>query len=243
MACKQYLTSVVKEKRRQQILKAGKGTPVVGKACLEAKEPMEGGEVVETGFDRPVQGVDSAGIRDELYRAEGKPSQVLVDRLSALCFREPGTPRVFTRGTAMLACELGQSAAHWRRARGVACFLRGRADPGSSPCLPTVPSALFTPEVHAGGEGQWRDSILLSPWKSFPAPEVYRKKRKDRMPCRTRSSSPRILSPRGSMTLTWNLLLQRLFHGPKIIPLEGLFVLEDNLGARKAVKIHSVCRI
>ena len=112
MACKQYLTSVVKEKRRQQILKAGKGTPVVGKACLEAKEPMEGGEVVETGFDRPVQGVDSAGIRDELYRAEGKPSQVLVDRLSALCFREPGTPRVFTRGTAMLACELGQSAAH-----------------------------------------------------------------------------------------------------------------------------------
>lgn len=45
------------------------------------------------------------------------------------------------------------------------------------------------------------------------------------------------------MTLTWNLLLQRLFHGPEIIPLEGLFVLEDNLGARKAVKIHSVCHI
>ena len=118
----------------------------------------------------------------------------------------------------------------------MACFLRGRADPGSSLCLPTVPSALFTPEVHAGGEGEWRDSILLSPWKSFPAPEVYRKKGKDRMPCRTRSSSPRILSPRGSMTLTWNLLLQRLFHGPKIIPLEGLFVLEDNLGLERLSK-------
>ena len=62
------------EKRRQQILKAGKGTPIVGKACLEGKELMEGGEVMETGFDRPVQGIDSAGIKDELYRAEEKPN-------------------------------------------------------------------------------------------------------------------------------------------------------------------------
>lgn len=110
-------------------------------------------------------------------------------------------------------------------------------------CLPTVPSALFTLEVHVGGEDQRRYSILLSSWKRFPAPEVYHKKRKHRMPCRIRSFSPRILNPRDSMTLTWNLLLQMLFHGLKIIPLEGLFVLEDNLCARKAVKIYSVCRI
>ena len=112
----------------------------------------------------------------------------------------------------------------------------------SSLCLPTVPSALFTLEVHVGGEDQWRYSILLSSWKRFPAPEVYHKKRKDRMPCRI-SFSPRILNPRDYMTLTWNLLLQMLFHGPEIIPLEGLFVLEDNLHARKAVKIYNVCRI
>lgn len=74
MACKQYLTSVVKVKRCQETLKAGKGTPIVGKAYLEGKEPMEEGGVMETGFDRPVQGIDSAGIKDKLYRAEEKPN-------------------------------------------------------------------------------------------------------------------------------------------------------------------------
>ena len=52
----------------------GKGTPIVGKAYLEGKEMMESGGVMEAGFDRPVQGIDSAGIKDKLYRVEEKPN-------------------------------------------------------------------------------------------------------------------------------------------------------------------------
>lgn len=35
---------------------------------------MESGGVMEAGFDRPVQGIDSAGIKDKLYRVEEKPN-------------------------------------------------------------------------------------------------------------------------------------------------------------------------
>ena len=35
---------------------------------------MESGGVMEAGFDRPVQVIDSAGIKDKLYRVEEKPN-------------------------------------------------------------------------------------------------------------------------------------------------------------------------
>ena len=95
-----------------------------------------------------------------------------------------------------------------------------------SPCfLPIVP-----PFISGSSHGR-RGSVEVwhtpPPPRRFPVPEVCHKKRKDKLPCRIRRFAPRTLNPRDSMTLTWNPLLHMLFHGPKTIPLVGLFVSAD----------------
>ena len=51
---------------------------------------MESGGVMEAGFDRPVQGMDSAGIKDKLYREKAMASHSSTLAWKIPWMEEPG---------------------------------------------------------------------------------------------------------------------------------------------------------